>query len=72
MRNQSNHDGRTLMKWFYVTMIGIDEYVSKAKFNTRDRAIASAEQFHAKHPELPLWVVNGEVHGDWIHEERLY
>nr|DAP38622.1 MAG TPA: protein of unknown function (DUF2188) [Caudoviricetes sp.] len=60
------------MKWFYATTIGTDRYAGKSTFDTREEAAEGAEQFHAKHPEMPVWVVNGDVHGDWIREERLY
>ena len=69
-----NNEGRKVktMKWFYATTIGTDRYAGKSTFDTREEAVEGAEQFHAKHPEMPVWVVNGDVHGDWIREERLY
>lgn len=60
------------MDYIYVTTIDGAQFKSKNSFADKETATVAANEFHAKHPELPIVIVGVDENGNHASEEVLY
>lgn len=60
------------MNYFYMTTIEGAQFKSKNSFADKEMVTAVANEFHMKHPELPIVIVGVDENGDHASEEVLY
>lgn len=60
------------MDYIYMTTIDGAQFKSKNSYPDKETAIVAANEFHAKHPELPIFIVGVDENGDHVSEEVLY